>query len=434
MPRVAKSTRLNMQREHRFRRSLALRKAGQTRAAIEELRGLANEAMDSPPLLAQLVRALLAESQPIEAEQWAARAVRVWPLDANLQLLLAKVRWQRGDPEFAADLERAIASNPDQLQLRLVAASLWRNAGDQERALSLAMEGTRFTPAEPALLTSIGLLLEDMGRSAEALRHLSQAVAYAPTPRFRTNLIPTLLRVRKADEAQRIVSELLTEAPADQQLIAYQALIHRQLGNLEAYRALYDYERLVRTYSLFTDSEECTRFNGEFARELLNLHHASQHPLDQSLRGGTQTDRHLPLENAAVAEFFRLVDPAIRDYIGALDHRDHIFDRRQLAGYRVNGSWSVALQSGGFHLNHIHPQGWISSAYYVQVPKLPDDVGAGWLKFGEPGFQLDGMRPDHFVKPAPGLLVLFPSYMWHGTVPFTDQALRLTAAFDVVPA
>ena len=32
-----------------------------------------------------------------------------------------------------------------------------------------------------------------------------------------------------------------------------------------------------------------------------------------------------------------------------------------------------------------------------------------------------------------GKLVLFPSYFWHGTVPFTSENTRLTIAFDVVP-
>jgi hypothetical protein len=37
------------------------------------------------------------------------------------------------------------------------------------------------------------------------------------------------------------------------------------------------------------------------------------------------------------------------------------------------------------------------------------------------------------VKPAVGKLVLFPSYFWHGTVPFQSQNMRLTVAFDVTP-
>jgi hypothetical protein len=37
------------------------------------------------------------------------------------------------------------------------------------------------------------------------------------------------------------------------------------------------------------------------------------------------------------------------------------------------------------------------------------------------------------IKPIPGTLVLFPSYMWHGTVPFHAPASRTTIAFDAVP-
>jgi hypothetical protein len=43
------------------------------------------------------------------------------------------------------------------------------------------------------------------------------------------------------------------------------------------------------------------------------------------------------------------------------------------------------------------------------------------------------MAAEHFVKPKPGRLVLFPSYMWHGTVPFTTDEARMTIAFDAVP-
>jgi hypothetical protein len=37
------------------------------------------------------------------------------------------------------------------------------------------------------------------------------------------------------------------------------------------------------------------------------------------------------------------------------------------------------------------------------------------------------------VRPELGLLVLFPSYFWHGTLPFHSEQPRLTVAFDVVP-
>ena len=39
---------------------------------------------------------------------------------------------------------------------------------------------------------------------------------------------------------------------------------------------------------------------------------------------------------------------------------------------------------------------------------------------------------EHHLAPAPGMLVLFPSYLWHGTEPFSAESTRLTCAFDVV--
>jgi hypothetical protein len=43
------------------------------------------------------------------------------------------------------------------------------------------------------------------------------------------------------------------------------------------------------------------------------------------------------------------------------------------------------------------------------------------------------LHAQRVVRPEPGKLVLFPSYFWHGTVPFHSEKTRLTVAFDVVP-
>jgi len=72
----------------------------------------------------------------------------------------------------------------------------------------------------------------------------------------------------------------------------------------------------------------------------------------------------------------------------------------------------------------------------VAVPDAVKDETAkqGWLKFGEPAFDAVLKQPvRRTIQPVPGRLVLFPSYMWHGTVPFHDKAARTTIAFDVVP-
>ena len=74
-------------------------------------------------------------------------------------------------------------------------------------------------------------------------------------------------------------------------------------------------------------------------------------------------------------------------------------------------------------------------ALYVALPeKRPGDAPeAGWLTLGEPQAALGlDLPPTRMVEPVAGRLVLFPSWMWHGTRPFVEGE-RLTVAFDVAP-
>jgi hypothetical protein len=85
----------------------------------------------------------------------------------------------------------------------------------------------------------------------------------------------------------------------------------------------------------------------------------------------------------------------------------------------------------------VHQKGWLSSACYIALPGAvtASEDRAGWLKFGEPGIKTTPqLAPEHFIKPEEGKLVLFPSYMWHGTEPFGGSETRLSVAFDLLPA
>jgi tetratricopeptide (TPR) repeat protein len=424
-------------RQARLARAVELDRGGQVLVALAEFEALAAQAHDSPELLVHLGRALLAANRAGEAEQVVCAALATWPADAALHVLLAELRWQRGAGEDAtATLEAAIDEHPQEMQLRLVAAELLRNMGRAERALVLLHAGLERAPHSAAFLTSIGVVLDDLDRTQEALGYLRAAIPRArqPAPAQR-NLVPALLRSGAAAEALRLSDALLVETPDDQKTLAYRSTALRMLGDAR-HLSLCDYGRLVRVYRLQPPARhaDIASFNEAFARELGALHHTSRRPIAQSLRGGTQTEKHLPADNPVIADFFAMLDAPIRDYLSRLDARSsHPADRRRRESYRIAGSWSVRLEPGGFHTDHVHPQGWLSSAYYVELPKLPRTGSrAAWLKFGEPGVRV-GLPPEHFVEPEAGLLALFPSFFWHGTVPFNEGGVRLTAAFDVLP-
>jgi hypothetical protein len=177
--------------------------------------------------------------------------------------------------------------------------------------------------------------------------------------------------------------------------------------------------------------------NAAVAEVLLKRHRFSRHPLDQSLRHGSQTSRSLLAEqDLAIRSLLQSFQQPLRDYSRELDAAGRQWLQRPAQGEPViKKCWSVLLGPGGFHVPHIHTEGWISSAYYVRVPSEVDDEAAmpGWIKFGEPPFPVPGCAAERFIQPRPGRLVLFPSFLWHGTLPIAGVEPRLSIAFDAVP-
>lgn len=252
------------------------------------------------------------------------------------------------------------------------------------------------------------------------------------------NFVAAALSAGHAAAALPTVERFRRLTPDDQRWITYRADVARQSGE-----AWFDEwcnpERVVRVYEVrpppgFAGIEA---FHAALQPALEARHRQRSHPLDQSLRHGTQTSRGLLAD----------ADPSIRALLDAMAEpiasyqaemrRDasHPLYARNTAPAHMVGCWSIRLQRGGFHVNHIHPQGWISSAYYVSVPSEVADTAmrSGWIKFGEPLFPMPKGEAGRFVQPQPGRLVLFPSYLWHGTTPIHGDEPRLTIAFDAVP-
>jgi uncharacterized protein (TIGR02466 family) len=209
----------------------------------------------------------------------------------------------------------------------------------------------------------------------------------------------------------------------------------RLAGDVHAANSLTDPEALTTLLTLPAPPgfKDLPHFLDVLAEDLRAVKGRSWSPYGQSVRGGSQTENMLFADKTPSIQSFRAVlDKALHAYLQDRPRDDgHPFwaARPERLQYR---SWSVILRKGGYHTPHIHPGGSISGVFYVAVPKL--DGNEGWLELGPPGIdvQLPAAPPSRRVQPLPGLLVLFPSYMWHGTLPFTGEGERITIAFDVV--
>ena len=346
---------------------------------------------------------------------------------------LASQLYMIGDNEgFRAVLHDAAAQHPE---LAALAANLLRESGDAEAAIDL-LSGHEDNVDLLVTRSAAHIELEE----AEQAESLSRRVLDRdPGNRVSSAyLITSLLMQGRYGEALDAVRTLREAEPERQHWIAYEATALRHLDPA-AYRSLVRVDEHVMPFRLPVPEgyESVDAFNADFLELLERLHAYRNRPLDQSLRQGTQTPRDLMAVDAPVVRAFReALDQPIKSYLDAVGRADdHPLTARNEGSYQIRTCWSVRLTGRGFHVNHMHPEGWISSAYYVSVPDLPDDEShSGWIKFGEPPFPTDPPSPpEKWIRPEAGMLVLFPSFLWHGTAPIDDDAVRVTAPFDAIP-
>ncbi len=311
------------------------------------------------------------------------------------------------------------------------AMAMARDLKDAEALAEWAQAAHARFGADTMITTYAAMAMSWQGDDRAAFETLQTAVAAEPdyVPAQQT-LAHIAIRLGEMDIAEAAALAATRLAPQDQTAWALLSIIWR-LTEDPREQWLADYEQFVMPIDLS---------GVDFATLVTSLerrHMTARHPAEQSLRGGTQTRGNLfDTVDPAIVALRVSIDRAIEWALTALPRDSgHPFLRRNTGAAEFAGSWSVRLRRAGFHISHIHPSGWLSSAAYISLPSDVDGTSdTGALAFGVPDADLGlALSPRRIIRPRVGQLVLFPSYMWHGTLPFDNDQSRLTVAFDALP-
>jgi hypothetical protein len=339
--------------------------------------------------------------------------------------MLASLRWEQGDCDGFADSYhdalRALPNNP----------AIWNGyigtlAGvlHFEAAADAARDARRIfdVPILRLIEANHAGMAGDLNRSAALLQSLPETM-----PERLPVDVRHLLRTGKFEAAEQALEQMRSTTSDD---VSYWPLIEitwRLLGDPRA-KWLSGQPDLVAAVSLPIDAEDLA----ELADSLRALHRMRSAPLGQSVRGGTQTrGRLFDRSDPVILRLRDLLQNALDDYVARLpfDPR-HPLLRHRHRKLEVAGGWSVRLTKEGFHVPHLHPAGVVSSACHVVVPPLDPSTSEGWLEIGRPPADLLlDLAPLTTVQPIPGTVILFPSFLYHGTRPFAAGE-RLSVAFD----
>ena len=343
--------------------------------------------------------------------------------------LLANLRWMNGQRDiFLEGYERALQGQPKNTGLWFSMINLLVQVEQFAEADAVVRRARLHVQDKRALDICEAICASELRDDSRADRLFDAVAPYAEMP-LAVRYVRHMLRTGRPEEAARCGEERVGDPDANE-MWPYLGIAWRMTGD-KRWDWLERDERLIQTYDIGDRVDM-----DALAAHLRTLHVLKADMAGQSVRGGTQTDG--PLFARAEPEIRALraaIVETVQEHMRSLAPLDpeHPILRHAPGPVSFGGSWSVRLAGEGRHTHHIHPQGWCSSALYVSLPPQ-DEFGeppAGWLAFGVPPEELAiDLPPYKMVEPKVGRLALFPSIMWHGTMPF-DAGERLTVAFDI---
>jgi uncharacterized protein (TIGR02466 family) len=101
-------------------------------------------------------------------------------------------------------------------------------------------------------------------------------------------------------------------------------------------------------------------------------------------------------------------------------------------------AWATICRAGTYHAPHSHPDSAWSGVYYVDPGSgSPNQPLSGVLEFLDPRAAVEAVTApgDPYgepcrVRPQPGLLVIFPSWLYHWVHPYRGETPRIAVSFN----
>ncbi|GAA4857353.1 putative 2OG-Fe(II) oxygenase [Luteimonas vadosa] len=372
----------------------------------------------------------------------ARRALQLRP-DANALEALAVLLVNRFDaPSLQEGLQliaHALRLAPRMAKAHLTAALLLRKTGDLRQAEHHARQARELAPADVETAEILGELQLLQGKADAAIQTYEQASAEGvESPILARQLGIALLQDGQPEAAVAQLDADLRKRPGDQRTIAHLGAALEVLGRHDEAERLLGMHRHVRSVRILPPEgfDDDAAFRAALADDIRRHSRQRWEPAGLAARNAYLSGDLLADRTPAIVGFEQRLREAIDAYIAACEpDADDAMLSAIPRRYRLH-VWATQADARGFIDTHIHEESWLSGAYYVELPasiRDDDPAHAGWIEFGRPPLALSPV-PDTALRltcPTPGTLLLFPSYLFHRTLPFPGDGERISISFDL---
>ena len=325
--------------------------------------------------------------------------------------------------------QRAVELKPDYAEAYNSLGNTLRDDNRRHEAISSYQNALLADPKFEMARHNIGTTLQELGRMEEAIGSLEK---------IDTDLSrPALLEcVYSCNNTSRFFLELKRITKQDETNVgvaAISAFGSQQFGQPDPYP-------FCPNSMDFISSENLIGKNLIDQEFLITLRKAL---LDSQLGGGNQSLLHSGFQSAGtlfveprgvIEELQTILQTEIKNYFVNLQSRNCPYIELRPESFVLRG-WYIVMERGGFLKPHNHPSGWLSGVLYIKVPTRRNEEAN--IEFGLHGKDLPILNQEYpkIIYPVvEGDLIMFPSSLFHRTIPFTSNEERLCIAFDLLPS
>ncbi len=343
--------------------------------------------------------------------------------------------------ESVVAYQRAIELDPSLVTAHSNLGTALQELGKANEAVAAYRQAIELKPDYADAHYNLGTALKDQGKLTEAVNEMKRAIELNPQyPHAYVVLAGYQLQLHNAGKALEACNACLGVDPLNLFALAFKSIALAETGQHGAVRDLVDFDRLIQRTRIEPPPgfSSIAVFNTALAEHIRRHPSMIAEPTAGATRYGKHTEELLSEPVGPFTAFATTINHAIADYLHALPvDPKHPYLAWKPQRWRLS-TWGVVLGTQGHQIPHNHPDGWVSGVYYVKLPGVvsaPANSQAGWIEFGQPPAEFHHRaKPEvRAIQPEEGLLVLFPSYFYHRTVPFESTEERICFAFDAIP-
>jgi tetratricopeptide (TPR) repeat protein len=315
-----------------------------------------------------------------------------------------------------------------------------KEQGKLEAAVAAYRRAVELAPAQADTYINLANALKAMGDLDGALLNYDRARERSPdSAQAHANMGAVLIMQDRPRDALELCDAYLRDRPTDSRVTACKVAAMTELGQNSELAQLMCFERITKRVvcEAAYGFASIGHFNEALVTHILAHSSLTDSPTSHATRCGKHTGELFADPLGPMGSFKALVETNVASYLHSVRELvSHPYFDTVPDSTRIT-AWAVVMRAEGHQIGHIHPTAWVSGVYYAELPRVIDagEDREGWIEFGDYRIDFPGRATPALLqlKPERGTMILFPSYLYHRTIPFDSEERRVSVAFDILP-